>query len=491
MQAWASLTASIAIGPEHMLDLSSAGENSLLKRSLAQLFFIDRTILRPDCLDAMLSSRYQSIGDALLMLSHDDPDTCAAALDTLHDIIQTKAARGPVMQLSLIILQVYHLVRAASDEEALSKAQCVLADGLALDGMSASVLSLVAPDDLEAALDRLETQCLSSAPSTTQTALRLLGILLDWSWNTTTPSQHSLRPKAARYIRLLRTSIVDTNPFDARFAAAQSLASLQHLWALRPDTKADASLLLGLACVLYDMLVDDDDDIRDTAAQATAQLLAAQGASQHQPVVPGLAAHRLAMFLVRALPRSQALCREALRRLTGTPAHSALFGERFADAFAAARQEDVALFNVEKQNLFKDDSLDAVLWARMLASLPVADIPPALCDGLAAWVGEGLAVLAAAMRGEGDGALGWGSKAEVFALGVRVVCGTEVVLKWLGQDVEGMRIRRALGEFVEAGEGGEGHGLWLEKAERVLEASVIDVVRSVGAGLMVVHRGET
>jgi len=448
----------------------------------------------------MVSNNYQSIGAALLTLEALDPDTCSTALDTLHDIIEIKRPQGPVLQTPLILLQIFHLTQKAHDPEILAKAQSVLADGLSLPEMRRSVLSLVKENDLLTTLQNLEDQCLASAPSNAQTALHLLGFFLDWTYHTHPQHRRSLLINLARYIRILRMTIIDTNPFDARFAAVQSMATLQHIWTLRPTSKAEGPLLLGLTFVLYDMLNDDDDEIRNVAAEATSRLLSTHASHQHRqpinPAVPILTTHHLARFLTTHFRTTPSLYNEATRRLTATPPSTPLFSTPFAEAFQETRKQDSALFTTEKQNLFHDPTLDALLWSRVLSSLPQSPSapPPALRESLTSWVLESLAELTRTAREEADGALGWSAKPEVFTLGMRVLCAAGVALEWgsasSGQGKKGMGadVRKMLVEFVVAGRESGVHGLWVGKAERMLEAGVVGNLRGVYGMLVTVQR---
>jgi hypothetical protein len=493
MDTWTELTTTISIGPEYPLNLTNATGSALLQRSLSQVFFIDRSILRPDSLETLISREYQTITDALMYLETLDPDTCFAALDTLQTIVQTKQPQGPLTQISLILLQVFRFVHKAHNVEVLSKAQSILAGGLSNPLVSKSVLSLVREEDLLAMIAKMEQQCLEGAPFVAQSATHLLGFLLDSLFRKLDhpARRRTILPNIARYVKLLRMMITDTNPFDARFAAVQSISALHHLWTLRPTSKPEGELLLGLAFVLYDLLADDDDEIRNTAALATTTLLQTYTRQREQikPAVPVLTAHRLARFLVRHFRTTPALCKEALRRLTDTPPRSRLSSTTFAATFAVASKEETALFSTEKQNLFYDPTLDTVVWSRVLCSCSISPtgIPPHLRAGLKDWVVEGLTVLGSTAKTESDVALGWSAKADVFSLGMRVICAAGVVMKWEGTSAAGTHVRRALVDFLEAGREGEVHGLWIEKGAKVLEDSVLDLVNDVRRRLMGVH----
>ncbi|KAF1961684.1 HEAT repeat protein-like protein [Byssothecium circinans] len=491
-EAWKKLTAAVSIGPEHDLAPRSAADNALFQQSLAKVFFIDRAILRPDHLDTIVSEGYQNIGDALLMLGKNDADTCCAVLETLNDIIQLRSPKGPLLQVSLILLHILRLVRGATDHEVLSKAQSVLADGLSRDDMSKNMLSLTSEDDLLLMIDKLEAQCLQSTPSSKRSALHLLGYFLDWIFQQFPAHRPSMFDKIARYIRLLRMTMIDTNPFDDRFAAVQSVSALSHVWKLDSMSRKSESLLLGLAFVLYDMLNDDDDEIRDIASVATSRLIQAHSLnlafSASKPLVPVLASHRLAKFLIRTFATSPFLYKEAIRRLTGTPSRALLFSTPFADVFAQTREEDTALFATENQNLYKDDTLDAALWTRVLSSLPANTVPESLRSCLISWVIEGLEVLTNTAQAETDGALGWTAKSEVFTLGMRVFCAADVLLTWFPMAAGASKIRSMLKEFSHVGKASEVHGLWIQKAEKAVESSIIRLLKEVDGNLTEIQR---
>ncbi|KAL5444724.1 hypothetical protein PMIN07_003330 [Paraphaeosphaeria minitans] len=486
MNVWIALTTAIGIGPDQTFDLSIVGADALFQQSTAEVFFIDRAIIRPDQISVYLSKDFQGIGNALQLLAAEDPDTCIAGLDTLHEIIELKTLRGPILQLPLIIHDIYRLILSNIDPEVLSKAQHVLADGLSQPGMPQEVLDLIREPDLLSTLDKLEEQCLYSAPSNAQSALHLLGFFLDWTYKACPFQRESLWPRIARYVSILRMTIVDTNPFDARFAAANSICAIDSIWRISPSTKPTRSLLLGLSLVLYDMLNDDDDEIRDAAARATTTLLNAHSPPDTliTPCVPILTSHRLSTFLATHFSTSQDLCREALRRLTPTPLRATLFTVPLAETLAQERQEDTTLFAQEKQNLFIDPTLDALFWSRVLSR---CSADAALATHLGAWVGQALTLLINTSEKEGGGALGWTSKTEVSTLGMRVLFAAEVALRWDVQNA--VKIRCLLSRFVVVGEEKEVNGLWVGKAEKVAATGIVELLKSARARIKAVEKG--
>jgi hypothetical protein len=468
LNAWEGLTASVSIGPQYAFGVRRVTGDDLLRQSLAQIFFVDRTILRDDSLGQMVSKEYQSIGDALMLLATKDQDTCCTALDTLDKVLQLNQSSGITVPLDLVMAHVHRVLLHVTDPEVISKAQAVLASGFANSTLKTAFFKLVTEEQVLLTLTKLEEQCLQGPPSNMQSALHLLGFFLDFSYTTYPIQRRTTLPATARYIRLLRMTIIDTNPFDMRFAAVQSLSALTLIWHASPTSKTTGPLLLSLSLVLYDMLNDDDDEIRDVAALASTSLFRAQDFfGGNDTTVPILTAHRLAKFLATRFDKtSPDLANEALKRLADT-------SSPFARVLADARTEDTALFATEKQNLYKDDTLDAVLWARVLASLQLSAAKRA---DLKRWVLDALSVLTETAEKEVDGALGWSSKSEVFTLGIRVFCAAEVVL-----DGE---VMMALRRFADVGNESEVHGLWIEKVERVLEKRVVGMLGRVKGTLL-------
>jgi hypothetical protein len=59
----------IDVGPDHAFNLSTTGADALLQKSAAEVFFIDRVIIRPEQIDVYLSKDFQNIGNALQLLA--------------------------------------------------------------------------------------------------------------------------------------------------------------------------------------------------------------------------------------------------------------------------------------------------------------------------------------------------------------------------------------------------------------------------------------
>lgn len=492
LNAWSELTESVSIGPGYNIGPSERFGDDLFHSSLAQVFFIDRVIMPESSLGVMVSDGYQSIGDALMLLATQDPDTCLTALRALDAILQSAPSDDLTIPLALILSHIHRVVLEATDAEVISEAQSVLAAALTSNHpLRCDFFSLLKQDSVVLTLSKLETQCLEAPPSNMQSGLHLLAFFLDHAYVSLPGERKKTLCAIARYIRLLRMTIIDTNPFDTRFAAVQSLHALRSILTKVPSSKATRAVILGLSLVLYDLLNDDDDEIRDVAARTTGFLLRAQGYPSFKDTVPVLSSYRLALFLCRAFDSSSSsgheLATQALRRLTNpTPERSPLFHTPFAQIFAQERQEDTALFAQEKQNLYKDDVLDAMLWSRVLLRVSRSNVNATLRAGLAKWVADGLGVLRQTAGEEGDGALGWSSKAEVFTLGMRVIYGAEIVMGW-GDVKERGDVMVALGKFLQVARDSAVHGLWIERIETVTQREVLRMLSRVKVSMEAVR----
>lgn len=473
LHPWEVLTSAVSIGPQCALGVSAAAGDALLRVSLAHLFFIDRVILRDNSLAQMVSKEYQGIGDALMLLATKDQDTCCAALDTLDKVLKLRCTNNITIPLDLVVAHIHQVLLHATDAEVVSKAQAVLADSLMDSGLRSSFFKLVAEDQVMLTLTKLEQQSLEDPPSNMQTALHLLGFFLDFAYASYSSQQRTTLAATARYIRLLRMTIIDTNPFDTRFAAVRSLSALNHIWHASPASKPTAPLMLSLSFILHSLLNDDDDEIRDAAALATSSLLRAQHQPETNATVPILTSHRLAHFLATTFSTSPDLVREASRRLVNTSIP-------FSDQLRQARKEDTSLFATEKQNLYRDDTLDAVLWSQVLLH---TSSPLRQSAQLAQWVIDALAMLISTAEKEEDGPLGWSSKADVFTLGIEVICAAEVVLVH-GEGEGRMKVMVGLRRFADALRQAEGHGLWVERIERVLERGVVGMLARLNGSLV-------
>lgn len=193
------------------------------------------------------------------------------------------------------------------------------------------------------------------------------------------------------------------NSFDTRLAAAEALRSYFTAVGSSCTTPAHLPVLLAL----YDVLNDDDDDVRDVGADAAKRILG-------QAAVPIEASTRLLAWMATTFAADEGLKLVTCDRIIGgtavTPASKML---------AEALRFDDSLFVIEEQNLFIDEVREVSRWSDVLQKLQWT-VGDACLATLNAWVAEGLGSLAVQMQ-KPDGPLGWASSPDAFAVSSYVV----------------------------------------------------------------------
>lgn len=276
--------------------------------------------------------------------------------------------------------------------------------------------------------------------------------------------------------------------FFSREAAASALSRMRYLW---PILAAETNI--SLACdtylTIYDLLNDDDEDIRLLAASTVSRILrSANPTARTTHFEPIVASQRLLAHMLTHLRHSRAFASEAFPRAFDT-------ASPVVDLLNTYSQPETALFAQEKQNLYIDPAREVRAWSQVLLQLSMSSIPKQLIRSLAKWVDEGLQTLTSHFideNGNDDGfgrrgALDWTSKPEVFVLGLQVFYGVEVLFAYLGKGgslpVKGSEIWHKLAMFQRELEEREGNVLWRWEVERVLKEVVMGRLK-LAAGLM-------
>ncbi|KAK3902107.1 putative death-receptor fusion protein-domain-containing protein [Staphylotrichum tortipilum] len=250
------------------------------------------------------------------------------------------------------------------------------------------------------------------------------------------------------------------NPFDTRYAAATAMKSFfAHAHPLTWDTA-----YLPVFSALYESLVDDDDEVRETTAGAASSLLGT-------PLIAPTAADRLVPWLRERFGDAEEFRARVACRMVGQLYTAQVALVPAAEQLRRSMAVDDSLFAAEDQNLFVDEVRETARWARgalagVLPDNPQAQGGSAAISSLKTWVADALTCLVALARRREDGPLGWAADQHVFAVCARVVLCAVAASR--GEDGEGV-VRGLLGEFVGVGERGRVHGSLLELAREGLE----------------------
>ncbi|RPB12729.1 hypothetical protein P167DRAFT_605568 [Morchella conica CCBAS932] len=234
----------------------------------------------------------------------------------------------------------------------------------------------------------------------------------------------------AQLIKLVTPAIHEDQPYPAREAALAALRALAPVlsfdalaqWRSRPVA------LRGAYLALYKLLNDDDEELRDGAAEVVCGLLPA-GAGARVAYVPLRAGEALLDAMVGVFGGEVEFFDDVVGRVRGGGGGGGGGGgvdvggelERLLGA-------GTILFARERQNLFIDGSEEARRWGGALAGLEVQEGGG---RDFVLWTVGGLDAFEKKVKEKGsEGALGWLADEEVFVLAVRVVEGVRVVRRW-------------------------------------------------------------
>lgn len=249
----------------------------------------------------------------------------------------------------------------------------------------------------------------------------------------------------------------------------------------KPGGMAETSpVFLEIYLILYDMLNDDDEELRDIAATVASWVLSYSSVSPEKAVVLGAlpASDRLADFLANNYSKSPFLFRETVERLLGEESHRWNSRSKkglipVSARMSEYRKESTVLFEEERQNLFIDDVREVDIWSGVLLRLEKDSYDQRLLRTLFEWVSEGLEYLVdVTSAGDQDGVLGWTSKPEVYTLGIQVFS-TAALFVSRDLAVEShlpnakVTILDKLGLLLEKGRAVSLHPHWLTRIESV------------------------
>ncbi|TKA57285.1 hypothetical protein B0A55_13499, partial [Friedmanniomyces simplex] len=185
----------------------------------------------------------------------------------------------------------------------------------------------------------------------------------------------------------------------SRDAAALAMTRLSSLWTVLSSNDTMSRDMLNLCMSVYDLLNDDDEDIRILASTAASRILAVEkGRGYPSGVVPAVAGQRLMAFMVRRSPTDPGFIREAVHRAFGGDHHDQ---SGVASQLQKLAVENTALFVEEKQNLYVDEAREVKAWSQVMMSLPYQAVSKQTVRRLSRYISQGLDALTAHSSAEG------------------------------------------------------------------------------------------
>lgn len=245
----------------------------------------------------------------------------------------------------------------------------------------------------------------------------------------------------------------------------------------KPNRAADATLAtLEIYLILYDMLNDDDDELRSLSAPIASWVLSHSAIFPNQTVTLGAlpASESLVKFISGNYAPQPALFQHVISRLmkeTLSQKKQPDF-KSFETLFEDYSKESLALFEEEKQNLFIDDVREIDTWTKVLRQLDKSAYDQNTISKLTAWVSNGLTYLnnkvtSSAVDGQEDDVLGWTSKPEVYTLGCLLFNVASFLIATL-EKREADGFKHALTTLYEKGQMISLHSQWLDRMQAAI-----------------------
>jgi hypothetical protein len=219
-----------------------------------------------------------------------------------------------------------------------------------------------------------------------------------------------------------------------------SLLAFIPVLVLNQNAAVHPSYYLQICLILYDLLNDDDDGIREIAASAASRLLPFEGNVSRALVnqSPQAASEKLALFLGDKFRHESYFTSAVLNRIWFSSLSTEIRGSTKQDItdcsvkvlLESLEKSSSALFEEERQNLYIDDVLEVEVWSHVLKSIE----PPEeeYLASLGNWVLTALQDLNDYLnqKVDFDGPLGLTSQADTLTLFLRVTELAGVMLHW-------------------------------------------------------------
>ncbi|KAL4864834.1 hypothetical protein BDV12DRAFT_7425 [Aspergillus spectabilis] len=449
--------------------LSTTRAFSLLRRQLAWI----------TALKALTKGDIKDLETFLHKVATLDPNACQWLLERMHEIFETKKKYTQdliKLSTSIIMRDLPLEVKAPAISNLASYLQVALESK---DGLSTITLPW---EDLTGQV-KIGSTKKGFNRDRADADLRLEGCLV--GFKSIAAGYEIQKTEIQEWATRLRSALGEETEFTTRHAAVTSIAAFAR--AYRPSGKPAQvdETFLEIYLILYDLLNDDDGELRDIAALTASRVLSYSSISSGKAVTlsPLNASELFATFIAQNYAESQLLFTRAVRYILGLEPRIGDYSSgkkplSVSTTTAELRKESTILFEEEKQNLFIDAIREIDIWAAVLTQLSKPAYDEQLLKEVFNWVSEGLACFSdilATPDGE-DGLVGWMAKPEAYTLGVRVISlagamtSREVNALGLLGDEQSL-LREKMDILLDRGRIGLFHADLLARNERALERS--------------------
>ncbi|KAF1983102.1 hypothetical protein K402DRAFT_407216 [Aulographum hederae CBS 113979] len=318
-----------------------------------------------------------SLGNSLISLLWSAERTstcsCSALYSQLSDIIENSG----LMDASSLI----EVGGAVFDHLAASKSHTSRPQGLSLlaellEKPTLQKSSTPFPWSPTSLPEQASTEIRHSSPSRLESESRIWGSLLAFRGRMNDVSNTGEETQLHQFFQTLRFSMHEDLPFPTRYAAVRSLHNFTGMSPELFHSNQGHRTVLETSMLAYDVLNDDDDEIRAIGTDVARLILPAiQTKNPSSTLVPQIASQKLASFILRYFSESKELCIEATERVAGSKVQNHGPGKSITSKLEEALKKDNDLFAHEKQNLYIDEVKEAMIWSRILVKLENSAIP--------------------------------------------------------------------------------------------------------------------
>ncbi|RAK96233.1 THADA/TRM732 family protein [Aspergillus ibericus CBS 121593] len=446
--------------------LSTTRAPSLLRRAISWV-----TVLQ-----MFVTDKLGEVEPLLGVVSRFDPNAGQWLLERIQEIFGEKDQYRPAL-----IKLYYAVILGAYPEEVKASAISCLASALSivLDFHNEIVTQMDLPwETLEKHLKLASSENIWNRDRS-DAELTLEGCLLALK---TIAGRQSSDLDILEWATRLQSAMQEETEFTTRLAAVSSVAAFARALRSAGNPPRTDSALLEIYLVLYDMLNDDDEELRDLAASTASWVLSYSSVSPSKAVAlsPLNASDLLSKFITTNYTTSRLLYQRMTAYIADQEPRLSTSIPRYipiSTRLSSLRKESTILFEEEKQNLFIDEVREVDVWAARLRQLGESAFDEVSLDALFNWVSTGLSSFGEifATESEKDGLLGWTSKPETFTLGVRLFAMAGVLVSrdsaaatLLGQErVE--ELKGKLQALLVRGEGCLVHDDWVSRIRGALE----------------------
>ncbi len=375
----------------------------------------------------------QTLYQAFQGVAAHDADAAAALLQAIKD--QNISDRHG---LQLLVDLYVAIVQDQCDEVVIAAAMFGLSS--CLEAVYENKKVFIEEDDLDKLIKCLVRLPFTGSKNLFNAKIRCLGCVLEYkSGENLSPwEQHSTLPLSL-WIRMLSNAAKDYTDAVTRLNAARSLHSFRRSF-LQVCDRTGARKRHALYSILYDFLIDDDEEIRDRAASTVSLILGSDATSVPLQLCPIAACHRFSAYMEEVFTSHTEFHIAAFSRIMFPISidlddledefKTLAFRYSVQKQLDLARHESHELFEEERQNLYLDEIREIDIWYSALGKVPHTWVEDDVRLLVGDWALEGLRELTCALSSLNPGPFGVLSKLEFIVLLWRVIRVAELSLQW-------------------------------------------------------------